>query len=145
MFQNLGIRFRDQYVHNENPDTLLKRFKEKQNNKSNPFIIQIAYHSVFLKIPEKEHKWWSPELTVNIEAHENGSTIKEVSGPNPSTFTFAMFVIIFSIVIFFFALMFVFSQIQLGTSPHLSLLVIGATIVLALSVIIILGLGYHHV
>lgn len=141
MFQNIGIRFRDQYYNDEKPDALLEKFKAKQNIKSNPFVIQIAYHSVFLKTPEKDHKWWSPELTVNIEEHENGSKIKEVSGPNPGTFTFAMFVIIFSIVISFFALMFVFSQIQLGTSPHMSLLVIGASIVLAVSVIVILGVG----
>ena len=58
---------------------------------------------------------------MNIEPHDEGSMIKKVTGPNPGTFTFAMFVIIGALVIFFFALMFAFSQIQLNTSPLISL------------------------
>jgi len=67
--------------------------------------------------------------------------IREVTGPNPATFTLAMFVIIFAIVIFFFALMFAFSQIQLGTSPLISLLVIAGSATITFLVIVILGWG----
>ena len=42
---------------------------------------------------------------------------------------------------FFFALMFAFSQIQLGTSPLISLLVIVGVVVLTLLVTMILGIG----
>jgi hypothetical protein len=52
-----------------------------------------------------------------------------------------MFVIIGALVIFFFALMFAFSQIQLNTSPLISLLVIGGSIAVAILVIMILGSG----
>jgi hypothetical protein len=52
-----------------------------------------------------------------------------------------MFVIIGALVIFFFALMFAFSQIQLNTSPLISLLVIGGSISVEILVIMILGLG----
>jgi len=141
LFSNLGIRFREQYIHPEKSEVLLERFRTKQKEGISSLVIQMAYHSVFLKVPPKSHKWWSPELTINIEEHEDGSIIKEVTGPNPGTFTLAMFVIIGAIVIFFFALMFAFSQIQLGTSALISLLVIVGSVIIALLVIMVLGWG----
>jgi len=141
IFSNLGIRFREHITHPEKPDILLEWFREKQKEGDSTFIMQIVYHSVFIKVPHKSHRWWSPELTVNIEEHEDGSMIKEVTGPNPGTFMMAMFVIFFSIVIFFFALMLALSQIQLGTSPIISLLVITGSVIAAILVIAILSLG----
>jgi len=141
IFNNLGIRFRENYTHREKPDIILKKFKIKQIEGSSILDMQIAYHSVFIKVPDKIHKWWSPELTINIEEHEDGSTIKEVTGPNPGTFTLAMFVITGAIVIFFFALMFAFSQIQLGKSPLVSLIVIAGSSIIAMLVIVVLGMG----
>ena len=141
IFNNLGIRFRENYLHPEKPDILLERFRTWQKEGNPSLVLQIAYHSVFIKIPDKSHKWWSPELTINFEEHEDGSTIKEVTGPNPGTFTLAMFVITGAIVIFFFALMFAFSLIQLGKSPLISLIVIAGSTIIAILVIIILGMG----
>lgn len=141
IFNKLGIRFHENYLHPEKPDILLERFRTRQNEGDASLVMQFAYHSIFLKIPNKSHKWWSPELTINIEEHKDGSMIKEVTGPNPGTFTLAMFVITGAIVIFFFALMFAFSQIQLGTSPLISLLVIVGSSILVLIVILVLGLG----
>jgi hypothetical protein len=141
VFSRLGIRFRELETHPENHDMLLQRFKEKMKEGHTDVEMQIAYHSVFLKVPQKEHKWWSPELTVNIEEHEGGSQLRKVTGPNPGTFTLAMFVIIFAIVIFFFALMFAFSQIQLNTSPLISLLVIAGSVIVAFLTIAVLGWG----
>ena len=141
IFSQLGIRFREHYIKQEKPDVLLERFKTKRKEGGSSLDIQIIYQSVFLKIPARSNKWWSPELTVNIDEHENGSSINEVTGPNPGTFTLAMFVIIGAIVIFFFALMVALSQIQLGTSPLISLLVILGSVIVTLLVIAILGWG----
>ena len=141
IFNNLGIRFREQYTHTEKPDVLRDRFRARKQEKNTSLIMQMAYHSVFLKIPADSHKWWSPELTVNIEEDKNGSLIREVTGPNPGTFTLAMFVIISAIVIFFFALMFAFSQIQLGSSPLISLLAIAGSALITFLVIVALGWG----
>jgi len=52
-----------------------------------------------------------------------------------------MFVIIGAITISFFALMLAFSQIQLGSSPLISLLVIIGSAIIILVVIAILGWG----
>jgi len=141
VLSHLGIRFREQYYHTEKPDILLSRFRAKQLEGTSTLDIQVIYQSVFMKIPTMSNKWWSPELTVNIDEHEKGSRIIEVTGPNPGTFTLAMFVIICAIVIFFFALMVALSQIQLGISPLASLFVISGAVIVTLSVIAILGWG----
>ena len=141
IFHNLGIRFREIEMHSGQPDDLLERFKNRKKEGIADLEMQIVYHSVFLKVTEANHKWWSPELTVNIEEHEQGSLIRKVTGPNPGTFTFAMFVIIGAITIFIFALMFAFSQIQLNTSPLISFIVVGGSIIVALLMIMILGWG----
>jgi hypothetical protein len=141
IFNRLGIRFRELETHPENHDVLLQRFKERMKSGHPDVEMQIAYHSVFIKVPQKDHKWWSPELTVNIEEHNGGSQLRKVTGPNPGTFTLAMFVISGALVIFFFALMFAFSQIQLNTSPLISLLVIVGSVLIALLTILVLGWG----
>ena len=141
IFKHLGIRFRELEEHPEHPDVLLDRFKARMKQGISEVDMQIVYHSVFIKIPRKSHKWWSPELTVNIEEHGDGSLIRKITGPNPGTFTFAMFVISFALTIFFFALMFAFSQIQLNLSPVLSLLVTVGSLLLGVAVIAILGWG----
>lgn len=141
IFNRLGIRFRELETHPENHDALLQRFKDRMKEGHPDVEMQIAYHSVFIKVPQRDHKWWSPELTVNIEQHNGGSMLRKITGPNPSTFTLAMFVIIAAIVIFFFALMFAFSQIQLNTSPLISILVIAGSIAIAFLVVAILGWG----
>ena len=141
LFKHLGIRFRELEEHPEKPDVLLERFKAKKKEGISEVEMQFAYHSVFIKVPREIHKWWSPELTVNIEEHKSGSLIRKITGPNPGTFTFAMFVISFALTIFFFALMFAFSQIQLNLSPVLSILVTVGSLIIAVAVIAILGWG----
>lgn len=141
LFSQLGIRLQEQYTHPVKPDELLERFRTGQKARSFDGIIRIVNNSIFIKVPPGTQKWWSPELTVSIEENNEGSGIKEVTGPTPGTFTLAMFIITGAIVIFFFALMFAFSQIQLGLSPFLSVLVIVGASVIALLVLVILGIG----
>ena len=141
LFSNLGIRLQEQYSSSEKPEILLQRFVDLQDKSAENCIMRVVYNSVFIKVPPKDHKWWSPELTLSIEGNEKGSMIKEVTGPNPGTFTLAMFLIIGAFVIFFFALMFALSQIQLGTSPLMSFLVIGGSVAIAVIVLMILAWG----
>lgn len=141
IFNHLGIRFRELEVHPEKPDILLERFNDKMKEGTSGIEMQIVYHSVFFKIPQENHRWWSPELTLGIEDHEEGSLLRKITGPNPGTFTLAMFIISFAVVMFIFALMFAFSQIQLNLSPVISLLVTTGSLILAGIVIGVLGWG----
>ncbi len=141
IFSKLGIRMEESSFHPKIPDDIIKRFTTRKNNYTDSIEMRIVGNTVFLKVPPGANKWWSPELTLRIELKPEGSIVKEIAGPNPGTFTLAMFVIIAAIVIIFFALMFVFSQIQLGLPPLISLLVIGGSSLIVLLVLVILSWG----
>ena len=141
IFSKLGIRMEESYHHPETPDNIIERFTARLNDRTVSMVMRIVGNTIFLKVPPRTSKWWSPELTVKIESKSEGSVIKEVTGPNPGTFTLAMFVITLAIVIIFFALMFVFSQIQLGLPPLISLLIIGGSSLIAFLVLVILSWG----
>ena len=72
IFSRLGIRFRELETHPENHDVLLQRFKDRMKEGHPDVEMQIAYHSIFIKVPQKDHKWWSPELTVRIQLDSMG-------------------------------------------------------------------------
>jgi hypothetical protein len=45
----------------------------------------------YLKIPEHEQNYWSPELHITVEAVEGGSLVNGVVGPKPKIWTMFMF------------------------------------------------------
>lgn len=141
MLRNIGIRLHEQYSHCENPETLIDRFTRVKNPDDRRLHFQVIEKAVFMKVPPPYHRWWSPELTVTVEKSDNGSVVKEVTGPNPSTFTLSMFVIIGAAVILFFAIIFAFSQISLNTSPVIALMVSGGCIIVVTAVLGFLALG----
>jgi len=117
----LGINIRRMYGHKESADTLLNRFIATLEMKRVPFVMQIANNLIILKVTEEESKWWSPELNLRIEREEEGSMIYEVVGPNASTFTLAMFFILFSAVVFIAAFIMMLAQMQIGIPSGLAL------------------------
>lgn len=141
MLNNLGIRIRDQYHHPETMDAIIGLFSKAKTTPEDIFSFQIVQNAIFVKILPKHHRWWSPELTITLESNDTGSIVKEVTGPNPSTFTLSMFVLIGAVVILFFALIFAASQISLDTSPTTSFLITGGCILIVFMVLAILGWG----
>lgn len=58
-----------------------------------PFIVKISDHHVFIKFNKAETHFWSPQLQIEIVDQEDGnSTIYGLFGPNPTLWTFFMFV-----------------------------------------------------
>lgn len=55
----------------------------------------------YLGIPEKEQKYWSPEMHVTVETLENGALVGGVIGPRPKIWTMYMFFYSAVIVMFF--------------------------------------------
>lgn len=55
----------------------------------------------YLRIPEKEQKYWSPEMHVTVEALEEGTLVKGVIGPKPKIWTMYMFFYSMVVVLFF--------------------------------------------
>ncbi len=46
---------------------------------------------IVLKIPAAEQHFWSPQLSLNLEAHDDGTLISGLYGPNPSVWVMFTF------------------------------------------------------
>lgn len=44
---------------------------------------RVINNNVYLQLPKKDLKYWSPELSVKISKTDKGSVIKGIAGPNP--------------------------------------------------------------
>ncbi len=141
MANHFGINIRNRYELNEHPEQVLRKFIRRLNDSSQPFNLKTANNKVFFKTRAEEAKWWSPELSISIEQSENGTLIREVMGPNPETFTFTIFGIIGGSVLCFFAVMLALSQLNLGLSPTLSLVVAALALLFILIIYSTIALG----
>ncbi|MFA5420180.1 MAG: hypothetical protein WC341_17135 [Bacteroidales bacterium] len=53
---------------------------------------RIVENHVYLKLPEKELQYWSPEFRVTITEEENGTSVRGLAGPNGKVWvTFMVF------------------------------------------------------
>ncbi len=70
-------------------EALLQSFEEKQVE---PFLVKRIDQHVFIKFNKKNNHFWSPQLQLEIdELDKNSSTLYGVFGPNPTLWTFFMF------------------------------------------------------
>ena len=91
MPNEIVLRPRFKFDINQINETLLKEF-EKQKNKQSNFIITRIDDHVFIKFPKDKQHYWSPQLHLEInEKDENSSTVHGLFGPNPTVWTFFMF------------------------------------------------------
>jgi hypothetical protein len=68
----------------------------------------------YLKIPEKDKHYWSPEFHVTVEKRDKGSLVRGVVGPNPRVWTMFMFFYSGAVVLFFLGTSMGVSQWMLG-------------------------------
>ncbi|MBF0286965.1 MAG: hypothetical protein HQM14_04035 [SAR324 cluster bacterium] len=82
------------------------------------FTGKILSGFAILRIPEKEQHYWSPELSLDVEDHENGTLVRCILGPKPAVWT--MFASFYGLSIFIgvMGLMFGLSQWSLGLTPY---------------------------
>lgn len=125
MVSNFGINIRRQYTLPVSQETILQRFRRYAGTKSALFHIHAGNDKVFLKIKDDESKWWSPELSLTVESEGDGALVREVAGPNPSTFTMTIFLLTVGSTLLFLSLMVALSQLSLGLSYLWSLGIAG--------------------
>jgi hypothetical protein len=83
------LRPRFQLVHGAAKENLLSVFEQTN---SPPFLLKRLDEHVFIKYNQQESHFWSPQLHLEIiEKEEGGTTIYGVFGPNPTLWTFFMF------------------------------------------------------
>ncbi len=88
--QNIVLRPRFQ-LSNKNPKELI--LSEFEKCKDVPFLVKRLDDHVFIKFPKKKNNFWSPQLHLEITKEENNfSRIYGLFGPNPTLWTFFMFI-----------------------------------------------------
>lgn len=64
-----------------------------QNADKPPFIVRISDQHVFIKFNKAESHFWSPQLQIEVVDQEDGNNIiYGLFGPNPTLWTFFMFI-----------------------------------------------------
>lgn len=73
-------------------DVILKKFETAKKTQSDFIVNRIDDH-VFIKFPKQKQHFWSPQLHLEINAvNENRCVIHGLFGPNPTVWTFFMFI-----------------------------------------------------
>ena len=96
---------------NQSALELFDKAKEEQNE----FIVTRVDDHVFIKFPKAKQHFWSPQLHLEISSFEPGkSTIHGVFGPNPTLWTFFMFLHFGIATLFVILGIFAYSKHSLG-------------------------------
>ena len=85
------VRPRCRYVIDMPVDKVMRMIESKLRSSSIEVTGSILQHHAYLKIPEKEQHYWSPEFHITIEETETGSLVRGVIGPKPKVWTMFMF------------------------------------------------------
>ena len=73
----------------------------KELRNSQQIIGSTLENHAYLMIPEKEQKYWSPEMHVTVETIEEGTLVRGVIGPKPKIWTMYMFFYSAVVILFF--------------------------------------------
>ena len=76
----------------DSKEQVLDWFKKAKSDRKD-FILTCIDDHVFIKIPKKDQHFWSPQLHLEVieKDQENESTLHGLFGPNPTIWTFFMF------------------------------------------------------
>jgi len=110
------IRPRFQVTVPNTPTQVEEGFKIRLAQPACPCIGRVIPGHTVLKIPAESQHYWSPQLDLSIEPHEEGTLIRGLYGPNPSVwFMFAFGYGAVAILGMFIAII-GFSQVSLGNN-----------------------------
>jgi hypothetical protein len=116
---DIVLRPRFQLELNRPKESALQSFEKERND---PFVINRIDDHVFIKFPEKDIHFWSPQLHLEInETDTSNCRVYGLFGPNPTLWTFFMF-LHFGVGTFFVILgVWAYSSASLGKSYTLQL------------------------
>jgi hypothetical protein len=98
----IEIRPRFTLVSSLDVDQILKDLEEQTASDSKVFCKILDNHA-YIKIVQKDHHFWSPELHLTVEETNDGSLVKGVVGPAPTVWTMFMFLYFATIIGVLFA------------------------------------------
>jgi hypothetical protein len=132
---SLQIRPKYSSTSSLSPDEIAKEI-EVSLEKSESVTGRVINANVYLKIPERDMKYWSPELNVRIKENDKGSIIKGVAGPNSKIWATVMVLYGLSVMLFIFGGALGISEKMLGIDSVWIWSVPGSVVLFALVFIV---------
>ena len=116
---NFEIRPRFKRTTNLSQNEIVSRIQNALNLDDSLIVGYIVDHHIFLKIPQKNRHYWSPELHLEIEEKEPTNIILGLFGPNPSVWF--MYIFFYTLLGFISLVIMImgFSQLNLGLSAQI--------------------------
>lgn len=117
---------------------LLAKFSETKKSQGK-FIVSCVDDHIFIKLPNKEQHFWSPQLHLELsEASEKNCSIHGFFGPNPTVWTMFIFLHVAVGIFFMVNAIWLYSNYNLGNPIVLQ---IGIAIILVLAWILLYFAG----
>lgn len=92
----IEIRPRFQEVLPASPEVILERLQKRLEQATDGVYGYVADHHVVLKVPQEAQHFWSPQLALEVEEHEDGALVRGLYGPNPTVWL--MFIFFYAII-----------------------------------------------
>ena len=70
---------------------VLERLRLRLADPGNGVYGYLADHHAVLKVPQTDQHFWSPQLALEVEAHEEGALVRGLYGPNPTVWLMFIF------------------------------------------------------
>ncbi|WP_036155395.1 hypothetical protein [Maribacter forsetii] len=113
----IALRPRFQLHIPKNKEVILSKFEK--SNKS-PFLVKRLDEHVFIKFNQKHYHFWSPQLHLEFEEIDGISCkLYGVFGPNPTLWTFFMFIHFIVATLFIIIGIWAYSSASLGKTYHI--------------------------
>jgi hypothetical protein len=108
------FRPRYRYVSNLPKDTVLKKIGENLRETRLSLEGQVIQEHAFVRIPEKDQHYWSPELHIWVREEESETVVFGVMGPKPKIWTMFVFFYTAVLTLWFFGSSYGIIQLWLG-------------------------------
>lgn len=115
---NIQIRPKFKIKHSLKPEEILDKLQEHLDKNNADCKGTILENYAILRIPTDKQHYWSPQLSIDVEQDDNGTSIKGMFGPRPSVWMMFAGFYIFSFFAAIVGLVYGFSQLTLDMTPH---------------------------
>lgn len=112
--QSTRLRPRSRFTTKLPKQEILNRIEEHLKERKFPLTGIVVQEHAFIRIPEKDQHYWSPEMHVWVREEQNESIIYSVIGPKPKIWTLFIFAYTVVLVTTFFGSSYGIIQYFLG-------------------------------
>jgi len=112
--QSARLRPRSRYITDLPKQEILKRIDERLKERKYTLTGIVVQEHAFIRIPEKDQHYWSPEMHVWAREEENKTIVYGIIGPKPKIWTMFIFFYTIILVLTFFGGSYGIIQLILG-------------------------------